>query len=396
MYRDKRVAVVVAAGGAGVRMGADAPKQFMRIGGKSVLERTTEAFENNASVDDVYVVTAADRVADCRVALGGRVAKLRGVCTGGATRQASVFAGLSALPAAVDIVLIHDAARPFVSQGCIDRVLRLAAEKGAAAAAVPVKDTIKAARDGVFAETLDRSALYRMQTPQGFRRSLILEAHAAAVRDGFTGTDDAVLLERIGEKVYLAEGDYDNIKLTTPEDIAPARAIAARADGAQDGSADMLRIGNGYDAHRFSADRRLVLGGVDIPHARGLLGRSDADALTHALIDALLGAAALGDIGGMFPDTDARYEGISSLLLLGEAFAAVRSRGYALVNADATVVAERPRLAPYIEAMRERLADAMGAAPEKISIKATTTEGLGFAGREEGVAAFATVLLSRS
>jgi 2-C-methyl-D-erythritol 4-phosphate cytidylyltransferase/2-C-methyl-D-erythritol 2,4-cyclodiphosphate synthase len=400
MYHEKRVAAVIAAAGAGLRMDADAPKQFMRIGGKSVLERATEAFENNASVDDVYVVAAADRAADCRAVLRARVTKLRDVRTGGATRQESVFAGLSALPEAVDIVLIHDAARPFVSQGCIDRVLRLAAEKGAAAAAVSAKDTIRPARDGVFAETLDRDALYKMQTPQGFRRSLILEAHATAARDGFTGTDDAVLLERIGEKVYLAEGDYDNIKLTTPEDIAAARAIAARTDGvrADAGVADIggaLRVGGGYDAHRFAFGRRLVLGGVDIPHDRGLLGHSDADALTHALIDALLGAAGLGDIGGMFPDTDARYEGISSLILLREAYAAVRSRGYALVNADATIAAERPRLAPYVGTMRERLADAMGAAPERISIKATTTEGLGFTGREEGLAAFATVLLVR-
>jgi 2-C-methyl-D-erythritol 4-phosphate cytidylyltransferase/2-C-methyl-D-erythritol 2,4-cyclodiphosphate synthase len=394
MYRDKRVAAVIAAAGAGSRMDADLPKQFMRIGGKSVLERAAEAFENNASVDDIYVVAAADRAADCRAALSGKVAKLRGVCAGGATRQESVFAGLSALPAAVDIVLIHDAARPFVSQGCIDRVLRLAAEKGAAAAGVPVKDTIKAARDGVFTETLDRGALYGMQTPQGFWCPLIRDAHAAAVKDGFTGTDDAVLLERTGKKVYLAEGEYDNIKLTTPEDVTAARAIATRLCGAQTGAQSALRVGNGYDVHRFGAGGRLILGGVDIPHGHGLLGHSDADALTHAIIDALLGAVSLGDIGGMFPDTEARYRGISSLVLLREAYAAVLSRGYALVNADATVAAERPRLAPYIGTMRERLADAMGTAPENISIKATTTEGLGFTGREEGVAALATVLLS--
>ncbi|MDR2355695.1 MAG: 2-C-methyl-D-erythritol 4-phosphate cytidylyltransferase [Clostridiales Family XIII bacterium] len=391
MYRDKRVAVIIAAGGAGLRMGAELPKQFMRIGGLPVLTRTAEAFENNASVDDIYVVAEPARAADCRAILCASIAKLRGVCAGGATRQASVFAGLSALPAAVDLVLVHDAVRPFVSQGCIDRVLRCAAERGAAAAAVPAKDTIKTVRDGVFTETLDRSALYMMQTPQAFLRPLLCAAHAAAAKAGFTGTDDAVLLERIGEKVYLTEGDYDNIKLTTPEDAAAARAIAARADGAEGG----LRVGSGCDAHRFCAGRDLILGGVRIPHDRGLLGRSDADALTHALIDALLGAAALGDIGGMFPDTDARYEGISSLLLLTEAFAAVRSRGYALINADATILAERPKLAPYIGTMRERLARAMGTAPERISIKATTTEGLGFAGREEGVAAQATVLLFR-
>ncbi|MDR2296424.1 MAG: 2-C-methyl-D-erythritol 4-phosphate cytidylyltransferase [Clostridiales Family XIII bacterium] len=386
MYRDRRVAVILAAGGAGLRMGAELPKQFMRIGGRTVLARTTEAFENNASVDDIYVVAGADRTEACRAALSGSFSKLRGICAGGATRQASVFAGLSALPAATELVLVHDAVRPFVSQACIDRVLRCAAEKGAAAAALPVKDTIKAARDGVFTETLDRSVLYAVQTPQAFLRPLLCAAHAAAARDGFTGTDDAVLLERIGEKVYLTEGDFDNIKLTTPEDMAAARAMA---EGASAG----LRVGSGCDAHRFHAGRPLILGGVRIPHERGLLGRSDADALTHALIDALLGAAALGDIGGMFPDTDARYEGISSLVLLAEAFAAVRLRGYALVNADATILAERPKLAPYIGTMRERLARAMGTAPERISIKATTTEGLGFAGREEGVAAQATVLL---
>jgi 2-C-methyl-D-erythritol 2,4-cyclodiphosphate synthase/2-C-methyl-D-erythritol 4-phosphate cytidylyltransferase len=361
----------------------------MRIGGRSILERATEAFENNASVDDIYVVAEKGRTEACRAVLGGAFAKLRDVCAGGATRQESVFAGLSALPAAVDLVLVHDAVRPFVSQGCIDRVIRCAAEKGAAAAAAPVKDTIKLARDGVFVRTLDRDALFMMQTPQGFLRPLLFTAHLAAAEDRFTGTDDAVLLERIGEKVYLTEGEYDNIKLTTPEDVAAARAIAARMDGVE----ALLRVGSGYDAHRFCSGRPLVLGGVDIPHDRGLLGWSDADVLTHALIDALLGAAALGDIGGMFPDTETRYEGISSLVLLTEAFAAVRSRGYALVNADATVMAERPKLAPYIGTMRERIAGAMGTAPEKISIKATTTEGLGFVGREEGVAARATVLL---
>jgi 2-C-methyl-D-erythritol 4-phosphate cytidylyltransferase/2-C-methyl-D-erythritol 2,4-cyclodiphosphate synthase len=393
MYRDKRAAVIIAAAGAGLRMGAGTPKQFMRIGGRSILERSAEAFENNASVDDIYVVAEKGREEACRAALGEAFAKLRGVCAGGATRQESVFAGLSALPAAVDLVLVHDAVRPFVSQGCIDRVIRRAAEKGAAAAAVPVKDTIKVARDGVFTQTLDRSALFMMQTPQAFLRPLLCAAHAAAAKDGFTGTDDAVLLERIGEKVYLTEGDDDNIKLTTPEDLVSARVIAARADG---GAEDLFRVGNGYDVHRFCAGRPLILGGVDIPHDRGLLGWSDADALTHALIDALLGAAALGDIGGMFPNTEARYAGISSLVLLTEAFAAVRSRGYALVNADATVMAERPKLAPYIGTMRERLARAMGTAPERISIKATTTEGLGFVGREEGAAARATVLLRRA
>jgi 2-C-methyl-D-erythritol 4-phosphate cytidylyltransferase/2-C-methyl-D-erythritol 2,4-cyclodiphosphate synthase len=392
MYRDKRVAVVIAAAGAGLRMGADTPKQFMRIGGRSILERSTEVFENNASVDDIYVVTEKDRVEACRAALSARTAKLRAVCAGGATRQASVFAGLSALPAAVDIVLVHDAVRPFVSQGCVDRVIRCAAENGAAAAAIPVKDTVKRARNGVFTQTLNRDALFMMQTPQGFLRPLLCAAHAAAAGEGFTGTDDAVLLERIGEKVYLTEGESDNIKLTTPEDIAAAKAIAARRDGAGQG----FRVGNGYDAHRFCAGRPLIIGGVEIPHDRGLLGRSDADALTHALIDALLGAAALGDIGGMFPDTDERYEGISSLILLAEAFAAVRARGCVFVNADATIMAERPKLAPYIGTMRERIARVMGTAPENISIKATTTEGLGFVGREEGVAAQATVLLCRA
>ncbi|MDR2088752.1 MAG: 2-C-methyl-D-erythritol 4-phosphate cytidylyltransferase [Clostridiales Family XIII bacterium] len=389
MYRDRRVAALIVAAGAGLRMGAGPPKQFMRIGGRPVLARTAEAFEKNASVDDVYVVAERKRAEDCRAALGASISKLRGICAGGATRQESVFAGLAALPASVDIVLVHDAVRPFVSQSCIDRVVRLAAERGAAAAAMPAKDTVKVARDGVFTQTLDRSALYMMQTPQGFLLPLLRAAHAAARAEGFTGTDDAVLLERMGERVYLAEGDCDNIKLTTPEDIAAARAIAARSGGAS----DLFRVGSGYDVHRFCEGRALILGGVDIPHDLGLLGHSDADALTHALIDALLGAAALGDIGGLFPDTDARYAGISSLLLLAEAFAAVRSRGYALVNADATVAAERPRLAPYIGTMRERLARAMGTAPERISIKATTTEGLGFVGREEGVAARATVLL---
>jgi 2-C-methyl-D-erythritol 4-phosphate cytidylyltransferase/2-C-methyl-D-erythritol 2,4-cyclodiphosphate synthase len=402
MYHDRRVAVIIAAAGSGLRMGADRPKQFISIGGMPVLARTAEAFENNASVDDVYIVAGRGRGGDCRAAVGPRATKLRGIVEGGATRRDSVRAGLSALRRDVGLVLVHDAVRPFVSQGCIDRVLRLALETGAAAAAVPVKDTIKSVSGGVFRETLDRRALCAVQTPQGFLRELLCRAHAVAAEDGFVGTDDAVLVERMGEKVYLAEGDPENIKLTTPEDVEAARVLAARLDAARGGAKgfpesanllDMLRVGSGYDVHRFGEGRRLILGGVDIPHVRGLLGWSDADVLTHAFIDALLGAASLGDIGGMFPDTDARYAGISSLVLLAEAFAAVSALGYTLVNADATIMAERPKLAPDTETMRGPMAGTVGTAPERISIKATTTEGLGFVGREEGIAARATVLL---
>ncbi|MDR1571087.1 MAG: 2-C-methyl-D-erythritol 4-phosphate cytidylyltransferase [Clostridiales Family XIII bacterium] len=399
MYGGERVAAVIVAAGEGRRMRAGLPKQFMEIGGRPVLAMAAEAFGENALVDDLLVVAEGARVDECRELLlsragRGAAAKLRAVAPGGATRQESVFAGLSALPGGVGLVLIHDAARPFVSQGCIERVIRAAAEDGAATAAVPVSDTVKLARGGRVSATLDREGVYAAQTPQGFRRDLIVRAHESALADGYEGTDDACLVERLLADVRVSEGDRGNIKLTVPEDMAMGEGLAALRGAGGEGAA--LSVGFGYDAHRFAEGRALVLGGVEIAHGRGLLGHSDADVLIHALMDALLGAAAMGDIGGMFPDSDPKYAGASSLGLLAQVAYALRREGFRLQNADITVAAERPRLAPHIGLMRERMAGAMGADPARLNIKATTSEGMGFVGREEGIAAYATALLAKN
>ncbi|MDR0569928.1 MAG: 2-C-methyl-D-erythritol 4-phosphate cytidylyltransferase [Clostridiales Family XIII bacterium] len=413
MHGNLRVAALIAAAGTGLRMGGDVPKQFMKIGEKTVLEMSVEAFEANAFVDDVFIVADKVRIAECervftrRGYFVGHGGKIRAIVPGGASRQESVMAGLEALGREVGIVLVHDAARPLVSDVCIDRVVLAAAERGAAVAAVPVTDTIKAVAEGRFVSTVRREGLYAAQTPQGFGLSIISEAYEAARRDGFVGTDDAALVERLGVEVFCVEGDHDNFKITVPGDLAKAEAIlnqrerygetlrasaiAPRKYGFQADGA--LRIGTGLDAHRLVVDRPLVLGGVNIPHDKGLLGHSDADVLVHALMDALLGAAALGDIGKLFPDTEPAYEGISSMALLSVVTEMLEKEGWRIVNADVVVIAETPRLAPYGDRIRENLASAMRTDVAAVSVKATTTEGMGFPGRGEGIAAQAVVLL---
>jgi 2-C-methyl-D-erythritol 4-phosphate cytidylyltransferase/2-C-methyl-D-erythritol 2,4-cyclodiphosphate synthase len=439
MYKGLRVAALIAAAGSGLRMGGGVPKQFMRLDGKTMLEISVEAFASSVFVDDVLIVADKDRITDCesifswlradpfgagtsvptdsaRDGASGNVAalKLRAFVPGGSSRQESVRAGLKALDHGTGIVLIHDAARPLVSVACIDRVIRATAERGAATAAVPVTDTLKSVAGGIFVSTIEREGLYAAQTPQGFKRDLILEAHESAFLDGFVGTDDAVLAERIGAEVCCVEGESYNFKITVPDDIIKAEALLARRGGHMAGlgaddvpktraggagsagsarAAAGFRVGTGFDAHRFTEGRPLVLGGVSVPYGKGLLGHSDADVLVHALIDALLGAAALGDIGKLFPDSDPAYKGISSIRLLESVAGRLDEEGWEPTNADVTVIAEAPRLAAYIPQMRDNLAAAMGIDPAAVSVKATTTEGMGFTGAGLGVAAQAVVML---
>jgi 2-C-methyl-D-erythritol 4-phosphate cytidylyltransferase / 2-C-methyl-D-erythritol 2,4-cyclodiphosphate synthase len=280
-------------------------------------------------------------------------------------------------------VLIHDAARPFLSRRLVIDVLRAAAADGAATAALPMNETVKRGEDGWVRETVDRAALHRIQTPQAFRRSTLEEAHRAAVRNRFRGTDDAVLVERLGARVRLVAGDAWNVKVTVPEDITVAEALLNRGDrGAP-------RVGIGFDAHRFAAGRTLVLGGVAIDHPRGLLGHSDADVVAHAVMDALLGAAGCGDIGRHFPPTDPGYAGANSLLLLRRVREMIGQRGWRPAQVDVVVMAEAPHLAPHVPAMREALAAALDVSPENVNVKATTLEGMGAFGREEGIGAHA-------
>jgi 2-C-methyl-D-erythritol 4-phosphate cytidylyltransferase/2-C-methyl-D-erythritol 2,4-cyclodiphosphate synthase len=384
MYEGRRVGALIAAAGNGSRMGGDVPKQFLDIGGIPMLLKTISIFEANPFVDDIFVIVPRAR-RDVLSGAGLLKTRLDFDACGGATRQASVAEGLASIGAAPsrrvpDLVLIHDAARPFVTNDVISRVLEGAVETGAAIPCTPVKDTVYAATADRrrLDVVLDREGLFAVQTPQGFDFKLICEAHTRAIKDGVAATDDGTLARRYGAQVRIVAGDYANVKITTREDLPDAGD----------------RVGLGFDAHAFAEGRALVLGGVNIPFERGLLGHSDADVLTHALMDAILGALNLGDIGLHFPDTDARYRGISSMTLLAEVRAKMERAGYRLGNADLVIVAERPRMAEHIAAMRDSLAAALGTDVGNVSVKATTTEGLGFSAKTDGIGAQAVVRLT--
>lgn len=379
MLGKHHVYAVIGAAGAGRRMGAAVPKQFLKIGGKTILEAAADRFLASPMIDAVFITVPEDCQEACRALFasaisGGRLALIKG----GPSRQDSIGRALTAVetldPAADDLILVHDGVRPYVSSELIERTARAAAESGAAVPCVPPRDTIRHDTEG----TLDRSRLFCVQTPQAFAWSVLRQAYRQAAADGFAGTDEAGLVERTGHEVSLVQGDPANIKITLPEDLPMEQ-----------------RIGTGYDVHQLTGSRKLILGGVEIPYEKGLLGHSDADVLIHALMDAMLGAAALGDIGKLFPDSDDAYRGISSLELLRRVRERLRAEGYTLGNADVTVVCQRPRLASYIDAMRENLAEALQTDKNRISIKATTTEHLGFCGRGEGIAAQAVCLLNR-
>jgi len=380
-------ATIVVAAGRGARLPGEVAKPYQILAGHWVLEHAIAPFEASPHISDIVVVVAADCVAAARARLGGKVGA---VVSGGAERRDSVAAGLRALdvraPDQPAWVLVHDGVRPFVSDGLIERVLAAAVRDGAAIPAVPIADTLKEADGARVLRTLDRSHVWAAQTPQAFRCGLLREAHATVPRDAAV-TDDAQLVERIGATVTLVAGDADNVKITTPADLAAARR---RIDG--DGE---LRVGVGYDVHRLVPDRALLLGGVAIEHPRGLDGHSDADVLVHAIADALLGAAGQRDIGHQFPPSDAAYRNADSVALLRHAVAMLRADGWAIVNVDATVLAETPRLSPFIATMRARLADALGVASGRVAVKATTGEGLGPIGRGEGIAAHAVAMIRR-
>ncbi len=302
---------------------------------------------------------------------------------GGATRQESVFRCFEAAPPH-PLVVVHDGARPFVSPGLVSRVIAEAEKSGAALAALPVSDTLKRVGEGgVVLSTPARDEFWQAQTPQAFRWEVFLEAMRKAREEGMTATDDAALVERLGVEVRVVRGEESNFKVTTPHDLQVARALAG----------GRFRTGIGYDVHPFEEGRPLRLGGVSIPGFPGLRGHSDGDVVLHAVMDACLGAAGLGDIGLHFPPGEERYRGVSSLLLLREVRRLVEEAGYGVRQVDVTVAAEKPRLAPFFPAMREALAGGLGISPAAVGVKATTQEGLGFVGRGEGVAAWAVALL---
>ena len=385
---EKRFGAVIVAAGNSTRMGRSRSKVLETLGGKPVLRWSLEALEKSPQVGEIVVVCRDRDKPEMEKAASGISLPVSFVA-GGKTRQESVFFGTSALQPTWEYVLIHDGARPLVTPEVIGRVCNDALEYGAATAAVPSKDTCKIGQDFVE-ETPPREKLFAVQTPQAFRKELYLSALRQAEERGKSYTDDCQLIESAGGRVKLTMGDYRNSKLTTPEDMAILQAFA---ESGHEREVKKMRIGYGYDVHRLVENRKLILGGVEIPFELGLLGHSDADVLTHAVADALLGAAALGDIGKLFPDTDPKFEGADSLKLLSEVCKLLNENGYAIGNVDCTLIAQRPKIAPYIMEMRQNLAAACGVELEKISVKATTEEGLGFTGTGQGMAASAVALL---
>ena len=385
-------AAVIVAAGRGTRMGLERNKVLAPLCGEPVIARTVRAFERAGWFDGgIVVVTGACDLCEMKRILADAGLHAQ-VVLGGADRQESVCRGLAATNPEAQYVAIHDGARPLVTAEVIARTLESAKKYGSGVAAVPLKDTVKRVNEGgVVVDTPARDALRAVQTPQTFEAELIRRAHAAYAL-GERATDDAALAERMGVEVRLTEGDVENIKLTTPEDMLLARQVILRREGQKE-EKPMVRIGHGYDVHRLTEDRKLILCGVEIPYTLGLLGHSDADVAAHALMDALLGAAALGDIGKLFPDTDERYRGADSLMLLDRVMEALDEAGYRPVNADVTIVAQKPKLRPYIDQMRVHLARHMGVDVSQVSVKATTSEGMGFEGEEKGMTAHAVCLI---
>jgi 2-C-methyl-D-erythritol 4-phosphate cytidylyltransferase/2-C-methyl-D-erythritol 2,4-cyclodiphosphate synthase len=374
-----RIAAILVAAGTGSRFGTETPKQFLLLAGKPVIRHAAQALTAHAAllqpVGDAATIDAA---------LAG-IDHLPTV-PGGATRQDSVRLGLEALePHTPDIVLVHDAARPMIPEGTVPALLAALAHHPGAIPAQPVADTLKHATSGVIERTVSRDGLYRAQTPQAFRFAVLLAAHRAGTAGA---TDDASLLEATGQPVALVAGHEDNIKLTYPDDLA-------RLERAM--NAVMIpRVGTGFDVHVLETGRKLTLCGVVVPHDKGLAGHSDADVGIHALCDAIYGALAEGDIGRHFPPSETAWKDADSARFLTHAAGRIAARGGRLVNADITLICERPKIAPHVDTMRACLASLLGVEAARISVKATTTEKLGFTGRGEGIAAqaVATVLLS--
>lgn len=378
------VAAVIVAAGRGTRVGGDLPKQYRALAGEPVIRSSLSLFSWHGEINAVQAVIHPDDLASYEAAAKGL--KLMPPVFGGATRQASVMAGLEALSLhSPDVVLVHDAARPFCSTTLVSRAIAASGATGAAIPGLEVTDTIKRVdASGHVTGTVDRAELRSVQTPQAFAFSALLDAHrkaAAAGRSDFT--DDAALAEWAGLKVVSFAGEPGNTKLTTEDDFAraEARRTASLAD---------LRTGSGFDVHTFGDGDHVMLGGVRVPHNRGVVGHSDADVVLHATVDAILGALADGDIGHHFPPSDMRWKGASSDIFLKFAADRVIQRGGRIAHIDITVVCEAPRVGPHRDAMRKRIAEIAGIAVDRVAIKATTSEKMGFTGRGEGLVAMAT------
>ena len=386
MTNTQRTAAILVAAGRGLRAGSGGPKQYRTIGGRAVIHRALAAFAEHPEIAVVQPVVNPDDIALFESAV--RDLEHATPVNGGATRQASVLAGLEALvPNQPEIVLIHDAARPFVSPSVISRAIIAASRTGAAIPVIPVTDTIKQVNEsGDIQETPERASLRIAQTPQAFRFEAILDAHRRAARQRSDFTDDAAIAEWAGLTVTTFEGDVANMKLTTPEDFVREEARLAAALGD-------IRTGTGYDVHAFGEGDHVWLCGLRVPHSRGFLAHSDGDVGLHALVDAILGALADGDIGSHFPPSDMKWKGASSDQFLRYAIERVTARGGRIANLEVTMICERPKIGPLRDPMRTRISEISGVDISRIAVKATTSERLGFTGREEGIAATASATI---
>ena len=378
-----RADAVIVAAGRGLRFGAATPKQYSDLAGRPVLRHTVERFLAHPRIGRVQVVVGAGDAERCAASLDGL--DLPAAVVGGATRQASVRAGLEALAADPPaMVLIHDAARPLVDPATIGRVVDALDRHAGAVPALPVSDTLLRVAAGTAGDAVDRSGLWRAQTPQGFRFAAIMAAHRAAA--GRDLSDDVQVARLAGLEVAVVEGDEDNFKITAAADLARAARVLAPA-------AEEVRVGSGFDVHRFGPGDHVVLGGVRIAHGQALVGHSDADVVLHALTDAILGGLADGDIGQHFPPSDPRWRGADSGTFVRHGATRLAAAGGRLLHADLTVISEGPRIGPHREAMRAAIAALLAVEVRRVAVKATTTERLGLTGRREGIAAMATVTL---
>jgi len=391
------VAAVIAAGGSGTRMNAGIPKQFLEIAGKPILLHTVETIAAIEAVRQVIVALPSEHIAAASALFQNHhlPAEIKFVA-GGSNRQESVHAGVLNVDPDIDIIMVHDAVRALCGRDLILRVLDVALKKGGAVPGIPAVDTIqRVSREGRIRVTPPREELYAIQTPQAFHSEILRSALLRAKEEGFLGTDESSVVRWAGHPVYIAQGSSENLKITTPLDLKIAEMLISKRSGAAEAkmSGTKLRVGHGIDYHRLIEGRKLILGGVEIPFEKGLEGHSDADVLAHAICDALLGAAALGDIAQHYPDTDPANRGRSSIEFLTEVRKKVEAAGYAIQNVDATLLVQRPRIAPYNATMRTNMANSLGLEISEVNIKATTTEGLNAEGKGEGIAAHAITLL---
>ena len=392
------VSAILAAAGRGTRLGSATPKQMLALGERTILQRSFDIIDGHDQIDEIVIALPPDLAKSPPPFLVSSRKPVR-IVDGGFRRQDSVAKAFAQVSKSAGVIVIHDAARPFATADLFTRVIEAAVKGGAAIAALQASDTVKEATAApgvrIVARTIARESIYLAQTPQAFSRNVLEPAIARGRESIGPATDEASLAEQAGHSVRLVDGEATNIKITTPHDLRVSEALSGTDAGPIPNPQSVIaRVGTGYDLHRMEAGRPLIIGGVSIPHETGLAGHSDADVLCHAVTDAILGAAAAGDIGQHFPDTDPKWKGANSIELLKGAVAIVRAAGYAVANIDAVVIAERPKLAPHIAAMRANLAQAIGIDVSAISVKGKTNEKVDALGRNEAIAVHAVALLT--